>query len=338
MPAAADLATFVRGFFAQHLVEQRGLSPNTVLAYRDSLKLFLGFVAGARRKDCTELALEQLTDETLRHFLQHLERDRRNGVATRNARLAAIHAFFAYVAGTEPRHMVQARSILAVPFKRTAHRVPRYLERDEVQAIFRVIGRGDPTGLRDDALLRVLYNTGMRAQELVDLNVSHVRFSRPFTVTILGKGRKERVCPLWRETMAVLKDYLAPRTTPATATEPLFLNVHGARLTRFGVRYIVAHRVGEAAGAHPSLQTRRVTPHTWRHTTAMHLLQSNVDLAMIRSWLGHSSIETTNTYVEIDLEMKRKTLQSCERLIPKSAKPLRSWQAKPDVLAWLATL
>ncbi|MFZ5495482.1 MAG: site-specific integrase [Verrucomicrobiota bacterium] len=338
MPATADLATFVRGFFEQHLVEQRGLSPNTILAYRDTLKLFLGFVAGSRRQDCTELTLEALSDGAVRRFLQHLEQDRRNGVATRNARLAAIHAFFAYVAGTEPRHLVQARSILAVPFKRTAHRVPRYLERDEVQAIFRLIDRDNPTGLRDDALLRMLYNTGMRAQELADLNVCHVRFTRPFTVTILGKGRKERMCPLWRETMAALKDYLAPRAAQATDTAPLFLNVHGARLTRFGVRYIVAHRASDTAEAHPSLLARRVTPHTWRHTTAMHLLQSNVDLAMIRSWLGHSSIETTNTYVEIDLEMKRKTLRSCEQLIPKAAKAASTWKSKPDILAWLSTL
>lgn len=179
--------------------------------------------------------------------------------------------------------------------------------------------------------------TGMRARELVDLNICHVRFMRPFTVTILGKGRKERVCPLWRETMDALRDCLGPRAARPTEATPLFLNVHGARLTRFGVRYIVADREGAAARAHPSLQTRRVpripgaTPQRCISSSPM---RSGDDSLL--AWA--SSIETTNTFVEIDLEMKRKTLQSCERLIPRPAKPAVSWQSQSDALAWLATL
>jgi site-specific recombinase XerD len=334
----SDLAKSIRNFFEQHLVSARGLSEHTVLAYRDAWKLFLTFACRHHRKNAIALRLEDLTAETVRRFLEHLERERKNGVQTRNNRLAAIHALFQYLATTDPRYITQCESILSVPFKRTAARVPEYLERDEVRQIFSEIKCNTVLGQRDDALLRLLYNTGMRAQELVDLNVNHLRFTRPYYVRIHGKGQRERTCPLWPETIQAVKKYLERRSVRLDDTAPLFVNGENNRLTRFGVRYIVAHRAAEAAKVFPSLLTRKVTPHTWRHTTAMHLLQSNVDLSMIRSWLGHASIETTNTYVEIDLEMKRKTLQSCEKLLPAHAKRGSSWKRHPDILSWLSNL
>ena len=333
-----DLGTLIRNFFEQHLVSQRGLSGHTVLAYRDTWKLLLQFASRRRRKTCARLALEDLKADAIRRFLDYLERERHNGVRTRNCRLAAIHSFFQYVAETDPRYLAHSESILAVRFKRHAQRVPEYLERQEVLQIFAQINCRTPLGQRDDALLRLLYNTGMRAQELVDLDVNHVRFSRPCHVRILGKGRKERTCPLWTETVQAIKSYLAARPVRLDEAVPLFVNAEGNRLSRFGLRHIIAHRVAEAAKVCPSLFTRKVTPHTWRHTTAMHLLQSNVDLNMIRSWLGHASIETTNGYVEIDLEMKRKTLRSAEKLIPKRAKRRGAWRDDQQLLAWLATL
>ncbi len=336
MPAP-DLPALIRGFFDQHLVSQRGLSGHTVLSYRDTFKLLLQFAADDGGKTVTDLVLADLTAELVHRFLKHLEADRHNGIVTRNLRLAAIHSFFRYLAIVDPRHLTHTHTIIAVPFKRRPHRVAQYLEKDEVQAVFRQIDCRTLFGQRDDALLRMLYNTGMRAQELVDLDVRHVRLSRPFNVLIFGKGRKERVCPLWPETVASVKSYLQTRAVRFTDAVPLFLNTDGNRLTRYGVRYIVSHRISQAAQRCPTLLTRRVTPHTWRHTTAMHLLQSNVDLAMIRSWLGHASIETTNTYVEIDLEMKRKTLASAEKSLPKP-KGRASWRANQDVLAWLARL
>jgi site-specific recombinase XerD len=332
-----DIATPIHGFFEQHLLSQRGLSGHTVLAYRDALKLYLAFLCQQHRKTSAGLTLEDLSADSVRSFLDHLERVRKNSVPTRNARLAAIHAFFNYLASIDPRHLAQAQSILAVPFKRQSHHVAEYLERDEMLKVFAGIDGRTFQGQRDDALLRLLYNTGMRVQELVDLDVNHLRFSRPCSVRIFGKGRKERTCPLWKETVAAVKAYLERRGVRLDDATPLFNNRDGNRLTRFGVRYIIARRVSEAANTCPSLLTRRVTPHTIRHTTAMHLLQSNVDLNMIRSWLGHASIETTNGYVEIDLEMKRKTLQSCKKLIP-ARKPQSSWQKNPDLLAWLSGL
>jgi site-specific recombinase XerD len=334
----ANLAASIRGFFEQHLVSQRGLSGHTVLAYRDAMKLLLEFISRRHRKTCTNLTLEDLTADTIRRFLDHLEQVRHNSVPTRNVRLAAIHSFFQYLATVDPRHLLHCQSILAVPFKRRAHRIPEYLERSEIQSLFAQIDCQTLLGQRDDALLRLLYNTGMRAQELVDLDANQLRFSRPYSVRIYGKGRKERTCPLWKETLNAVRMYLERRSVRLTDAVPLFVNVEGNRLSRFGLRYIIAHRVVEAAKSSPTLLTRNVTPHTIRHTTAMHLLQSNVDLNMIRSWLGHASIETTNTYVEIDLEMKRKTLQSCEKLLPKKGKHGPSWQRENDIMSWLSEL
>ncbi len=333
-----DPGSLIRRFFEHHLVSERGLSGHTVLTYRDAWKLFLQFASTHHSKACTKLALEDLTADTVRQFLSHLEQKRKNTIQTRNNRLAAIHSFFKYLATIDPRHLNQCKAILGVPFKRRAARVPVYLEREEVLKVFAAIDVRTMRGQRDDALLRLLYNTGMRAQEVVSLDIHHLRLSRPYHVLIHGKGQKERTCPLWKETVQALKSYLERRAVGLNDAAPLFVNADGNRLTRFGVRYIVAHRVAEAAAACPSLLTRKVTPHTWRHTTAMHLLQSNVDLRMIRSWLGHASIETTNTYVEIDLEMKRKTLQSCEKLLPAPTMHGPSWQRNPDILSWLSKL
>lgn len=335
---ALNFASLIRGFFDQHLISQRGLSGHTVLSYRDTFKLLLEFSGREARRAVTDFSLDELTPELVQRFLRHLEEERDNGILTRNLRLAAIHSFFRYLATVDPRYLTHTHAIIAVPFKRRPHRVAQYMERDEVQAIFRQIDCHALFGQRDDALLRMLYNTGMRAQELVDLDVRHVRLSRPSNVLIFGKGRKERVCPLWPETVSSVKSYLQTRAVRFTDAVPLFLNTDGNRLTRYGVRYIVSHRVSQAAQRCPTLLTRPITPHTWRHTTAMHLLQSNVDLAMIRSWLGHASIETTNTYVEIDLEMKRKTLASAEKILPKQKRPPSSWCANKDVLAWLSSL
>jgi site-specific recombinase XerD len=333
-----DLASAIRGFFQQHMISLRGLSGNTVLSYRDAIKLFLAFASRLHRKTATNLTLDDLGDEVVRRFLNHLENDRHNSVATRNDRLAAIHSFFQYLSTIDPPSLPLCQSVLAVPFKRRPHRVPKFIDREEVQHIFRQIDCQSVLGRRDDALLRVLYNSGMRAQELVDLDLNHVRLTRPYTVLIHGKGSRQRVCPLWRETIDALKRYLETRTAPPADAQPLFLNTHGNRLTRFGIRYIVSHRIAEAAKICPSLLTRKITPHTWRHSTALHLLQSNVDLTMISDWLGHSSIETTHQYVDIDLKMKQKTLASVEHLIPKANGSPANWKTNKDILGWLSTL
>ena len=185
-----NLAAHIRSFFEQHLVSQRGLSSHTILAYRDTMKLFLEFAARHRRKSCVDLCLEDLSAGTVRRFLDHLERVRRNTVSTRNQRLAAIHSFFQYLAAIDPRHIADCQSVVAVPFKRHDHRVPEYLERQEVQNIFAEINGRTPSGQRDDALLRLLYNTGMRVQELVNVDVNHLRFSVLTWCAFWGRGER----------------------------------------------------------------------------------------------------------------------------------------------------
>lgn len=335
---AINIALPIRRFFEEHLVSQRGLSPNTVLSYRDALKLLLQFAIQKRRKECTDLTVDDLTPQLIRQFLEDIERTRKNGAGTRNVRLAAIHAFFRYLGVTDPRLLAHCRSVLAVPFKRHARPVAGYLEHEEVLHIFRHIDVQKPQGRRDEALLRLLYNSGARAQEIVDLNVNHIRFSRPHYVRIHGKGQRERTCPLWVETVQAIKASLEDRGVRLSDNVPLFVNAKGHRLSRYGLRYIIAHRVAAAGKTCPSLLTRTITPHTWRHSTAMHLLQSGTDLNMIRSWLGHASIETTNLYVEIDLEMKQKTLESCKKLLPDNGRKKPSWKRNPSILEWLSTL
>ena len=333
-----NIAAHIRGFFENHLVLQRGLSTHTVLAYRDAMKLFLQFASQYHRKSCIDLTVEDLTEDTVRKFLEHLEQSRKNTVRTRNHRLASIHSFFRYFSTTDPRLLFHCQAILSIPFKRQVQPVIDYLEHEEIFHILNKIDIQKHLGRRDDAILRILYNTGMRAQELVDLNINHVRFSRPYYVRIHGKGHKERTCPLWPETMQALRSYLEVRAVRLIDTLPLFVNAKGNRLTRFGLRYIITRRVALAAKTCPTLATRKVTPHTFRHTTAMHLLQSGVELNMIRSWLGHASIETTHSYVEIDMEMKQKILQSCKKLLPKTRKPATSWKRNPSILEWLSKL
>jgi site-specific recombinase XerD len=335
---STNIAVPIRRFFEQHLVAQRGLSPNTVLSYRDTLKLLVQFASQQCRKECTDLTVDDLSPQLTRQFLEYLGHTRKNGAATRNVRLAAIHAFFRYLATTDPRFLSRCQAILAVPFKRQARPVAGYLEQEEVQHIFRHIDIRKPHGRRDDALLRLLYNSGARAQEIVDLNVNHIRFSRPYYVRIFGKGRRERTCPLWVETVQAIKTSVEDRHVKFSDSVPLFINARGQRLSRYGLRYMVGRRVAAAGKTCPTLLTRTITPHTWRHSTAMHLLQSGNDLNMIRSWLGHASIETTNLYVEIDLEMKQRTLQSCEKLLPKTGKKGPSWKRDPSILDWLSTL
>ena len=333
-----SVASPVRNFFEHHLTAERGLSPHTILAYRDTLKLFLRFAADHHRKSCVELRVEDISADIVRQFLLHLEKTRGNGVRTRNARLAAIHAFFRYLAYLDPRFLASSQAVLGIQFKRQARPVMGYLDREEVIHLFNHIDPRTSQGKRDEAVLRLIYNTGARAQELVDLDVHHVRFSRPYMVRIFGKGRKERTCPLWPETVDSLKTYLEERRIRLSDRVPLFVNVKEQRLSRFGLRYLITRRVTIAAKTAPTLLTRKIGPHTFRHTTAMHLLQSGVDLNMIRSWLGHSSIETTHGYVELDLEMKRKTLQSCEKLLPKTSKHGPSWQKDQGILDWLSRL
>lgn len=335
MSPMQSLPRLLQGFFRVHLVAQRNLSSHTLRAYRDALVLLLRFVAARAGVEVADLDIDQLNRDAILAFLDHLEATRSNSVRTRNARLAAIHSFFRFVAAEEPACASLAHEILAVPFKRGPRATATCLDRVEIEHLLAVPDRTRPAGRRDAALLWFLYNTGARAQEAVDACIPAVRFVAPAQVRLFGKGRKERLCPLWPETVGLLRDMLRDRDVPEEADEPLFLSAAGRPLTRFGLRHIVRECVARAATACPSLGAKRISPHTLRHTTALHLLQSGVELNVVRSWLGHASIETTHAYVEIDLDMKRAALEAASPGAPRVGK--LPWR-EPHVLQWLEAL
>jgi site-specific recombinase XerD len=334
--AKRSLLPYVQAFFNEYLTAHRGLSPNTVMAYRDALKLFFAFTSNHIKRATASLVLENLTAKTVLAFLADIESCRGNGVVTRNLRLAAIKTFVTYLISQDPLGAGEYHRIAAIPTKRAPRRVMGYLEVVEVQAILRAIDRDSPSGERDYVLLSLLYNTGARVQEICDLRIDSLRLDTPAVVTIVGKGRKTRHVPLWKETAQLLRHYLA-RGTVAAPDRALFLNRRGTPIGRFGVRHVLRTRVHEASRTCPSLDNRRVGPHTMRHSTAMHLLQAGVDLSVIKSWLGHVSLTTTHGYVEIDLAMKRKALATCRAQgKPQDLKPLLNRHR--DVIQWLESM
>jgi integrase/recombinase XerD len=331
------LARALRGFFADHLPRVRGMSPHTVHCYRDGLMLLLRFLATRRQRPAVELDLHHITPDDVLAFLDHLEADRANGVATRNARLAAIHAFARYAAPSHPEHLELCQRLLAVPFKRACTRVVEYLEADEIRALLAAPDRTTAGGRRDHALLLTLFNTGARVQEIVDLRPCDLQLVRPLQVRLRGKGRKERTCPLWPQTAEILHALLAERGVDPSATQPLFRNRRGEPLTRFGVRYLVRKHADTARVTATTLATKRVHPHVMRHTTAVHLLQAGVDLVTISHWLGHASVETTNRYAAVDLEMKRAALAKA-RPVDDIDPALAAWRSDASIVQWLEAL
>ncbi len=262
MNANHPMARFVHGFFQDYLAAQRGLSPNTILAYRDCLKLFLRFVSEQVGKPVDKLILEEFDKNLVTAFLDHLETNRGNSTQTRNIRLAALRAFFRYVAAQEPMLLAPCQRICEIPNKRTAHKTIDYLEDEEMSALLESVDPNSRNGRRDYALVLFLYNTGARVQEVVDLTIADLRLQAPYQVKLTGKGRKERLCPLWPETVTALQDYLNDRDAPEV---PVFLNANGKPITRFGIRYIVRRYAGKAAKACPSMESKKVGPHTLRH-------------------------------------------------------------------------
>lgn len=329
-----SLPRLLQDFFRVHLIARRNLSQHTVRAYRDTLVLLLRFTVARKGRGVTALELTCLDPPTVFAFLEHLEATRGNGIRTRNARLAAIHSFFRYVAAEEPAAAALCQAILGIPFKRGTQSSITCLTREEIGYLLDAPDCSQPDGRRDAALLWFLYNTGARAQEVVDVHMPAVRFSAPAQVRLLGKGRKERLCPLWPETVERLRHMLRDRQTDERADEPLFLNAAGRPLTRFGLRFIVRRCVTRATASYPELARKDISPHTFRHTTALHLLQSGVELNVVRAWLGHTSIDTTHAYVEIDMDMKRAALAATT---PQESRSQPSWR-QPDILAWLETL
>ncbi|MHB1582769.1 MAG: site-specific integrase [Acidimicrobiales bacterium] len=296
----------VQDFFLRRLVEQRGVSGRTIESYRDAFELLFAYIEGRTGKQASALALADIDAPVVLDFLDHLESERGNGPRTRNARLAAIRSFMAYASVRDPSSLPVAQRVLAIPQKRFDQPVLGYLTRDEVAAVLDAPDRNTWSGQRDAVLLATMYNTGARVSEITDLCVRDVLLDRGVAVHLHGKGRKERAIPLWKATASELRKWLQQISDDPCA--PVFPNRNGKPLTRSGVRDRLDRAVSVAAQQCPTLQGRQISPHTMRHSTAMHLLQSGVDLAVIALWLGHADPATTHQYLEADLATKEAAL------------------------------
>lgn len=330
------LASALKSFFMDYIPRQRALSPLTLQSYRDSLKLLLLFVAG-RTGDPSQLTLKELSVEKITLFLQSLEEARENRISTRNVRLSAIHSFFRYLGGQYPEHLEQAQRVLSIPFKRTGTREIEHFEFKEIQAVLRAVDVHRPNGHRDLALLTLMFNTGARVSEVIGLSIADLHLTPPYAVLLRGKGRKERTCPIWPETAVLLQRLIEQNDPPQSLSASVFLNDRGSRLSRFGVRLILNKHAAKAGLQQAPLKRKRLHPHSIRHSTALHLLQSGVDLSTIAHWLGHVSINTTNKYLSIDLEAKRKVLAKAKPFL-KENRSFRKWRKDQNLIAWLKAL
>ncbi|GHH25363.1 integrase [Sphingomonas glacialis] len=331
--APPSFPALLQRFFTEYLREQRAVSPSTVAAYRDTFRLMLLFAQRTIGKSPTELALADIDGTLILAFLDHLERERSNSVRSRNARLSAIRSFLKYAAHQDLTALATIEHGLAVPQKRSDQNVLGFLTRPEMEAI---IAAPDPqswAGRRDRALFTLLYNTGARVSEIIDLRVGDVVLDVSPVAHLRGKGRKRRSVPIWKTTAATLRQW--QRHLPrACENDPLFPNSSGGRLSRSSVTQRLALAVTSASRSLPQLGGKPISPHTIRHTTAMHLLQAGVDITVIALWLGHESPTTTHIYLEADLAMKEAALS---RLEPTAATPGR-YRAPDRLMAFLQAL
>jgi integrase/recombinase XerD len=335
MNNANVLALALHRFLGDYLPHQRAFSIHTIRSYRDSLKLLLQFAAGPKRR-VADLTVIDLPPAKIIAFLDHLEAHRGNDATTRNVRLSAIHSFFDYLGAGWPEHLDQARRVLAITFKRTTHRTIDYLEAKEVRTRLEQIDRRTVWGRRDYALLALMFNTGARVQEIVTLQTTDLRLTAPHSVRFLGKGRRERICPLWPETARLLQQHLTDTGLDVQVAQALFRNHRGTPITRFGARLILQRHVTRASTVLPTLKSKRIHPHSIRHSTAMYLLKSGVDFSTIAHWLGHKGLNTTHRYTTIDLEAKRAALAKAEPVT--KSRRLPRWRTDHDLLTWLESL
>jgi integrase/recombinase XerD len=332
MTPGPNLASLLQVFFTERLIHQRQASSHTIAAYRDTFRLLLGFAHEHLGKAPSALSLVDLDTSTIGAFLDFLEQRRGNGARTRNARLAAIHSFFAFVALHDPVHGAIAQRVLAMPAKRWGRAPVTHLTRPEVEALLASPDRRTWHGLRDHTVLLLAVQTGLRVSELTGLRCKDIDLGRGAYVRCQGKGRKERCTPLRRDTCRALRSWLDTRA--GRDEDPLFCTRHGRPLSRDAVEDLLAKHVRVAREGCPSLAAKRISPHVLRHTTAMDLLQRGVDRTVIALWLGHESIETTQLYLDADLTMKQRAL---DKTAPHRVGG-RRFQADDTLLAFLESL
>ncbi len=334
--SATTLGALLFAFFEDHLRAQKGASTATIKSYRDAVRLFLLFLARDLDRRLTRLQLVDLTAERVRRFLATLESERHNSVHSRNQRLAALRSFFEYLATRVPEHLVEAERVMAMPVKRAPPPPTLYLERDEIRTLFAQLPAADPYALRDRTLLLLLYNTGARVQEVAELRRHNLDLDH-HRIRLHGKGDKWRTCPLWDGTVSLLHQLLGDGGPPE---QPIFVSQRGQALTRFGIYKIVRRHTACLAKRGNDGQIQSISPHVFRHTAAVHLLESGVEVNVIRCWLGHVSLETTYRYAEITTAMKEAALRACQPptqdTTASPAQPI--WRDDPSLLQWLKSL
>jgi len=332
----AYVSYWMKRYLGEYMTTVKNMSANTRKSYRDAFRMLLPF-AGARLKcPVDKMVLQDISDKIVLSFLDEVEDKRSCTIRTRNIRLTAITAFAKYVSIHSPEHLEWCRTIRNIPLKKSILKQITYLEREEMTAIMDAPDKSTAQGQRDYALLLFMYNTGIRADEAASLKIRDLSElagkSGLSVVTICGKGRKTRKCPLWNKTSGVIQNLIGNRDS----NEPVFLNRFGNRLTRHGIYEIVTKYAAIAERKYPTIAEKRVSPHTIRHTTATHLLQAGVDINTIRAWLGHVSINTTNIYAEVNLDMKAKALLTCE--ITGEVKKRKRWKDDDDLMSFLDSL
>jgi integrase/recombinase XerD len=329
-----SLLALTQSFFVSYLQSTRGASGHTVRAYRDALKLFFLFLAARARKQLADLDLNDIQAESVLAFLDHIESKRSNSAVTRNCRLAAVRSFVQHLLRCDVSRAGQYGRILAIRNKRATHRAMTYLEPEEARALIAVVDTSSPPGRRDHALLLLLYNTGARVSEALTLRPGDLHLERPRQVRFLGKGRKERLCPLWSETASALRRVI--RTEGGN--DVIFKSHRGTPLSRDGVAYLLRKYFRIATKDQSPQRLRRVTPHMLRHSCAVALLQAGVDVSVIRDYLGHASVATTSRYITTNLQMKRQVLDAFWKRAGLAPAGARKWQPSPKLLAFLQQL
>lgn len=330
------LSPWIKRFLLEHLIDIKNLSHNTQQSYRDTFRLYLPYVSKKNHKPIDQLSIDDISPNGVKEFLLNIEEKRKCSIATRNQRLVAIHAFAQFVGLNSPEHVEWCRQIRSIPLKKTPRAPITYLEKNEMDALLNAPDRSTEQGMRDYALLLFLYNTGARADEAAQLKIKDLDISynakKDFSIVLIkGKENKLRRCPLWHDTVKELTHLIEGRKQD----EHVFLNRCKDPITRFGIHALVKRHVDGLFHKFPFLEKKRVSPHTIRHTTATHLLHAGVDINTIRAWLGHVSINTTNIYVEVDLEMKAKALACCE---VESKKTKKHWRDDKSLMAFLDSL
>lgn len=334
-----DFALHLTAFLTTYMAGQRNASTNTIRSYRDTFVLLLRYLRDVQDRPAEKVTLSTIEASVVIAFLAHLQTERNSNPCTCNQRLAAIHAFAPYVQGEAPEHLFAMQRVLAIPARRVSRKPVVYLEAADIGAVLAQPDRTSSAGRRDAVLLSVLYDTGARCQELIDLRARDIRLDAPAQVQLTGKGRKTRVVPLMRSTVILLRGHMEAHglLTPAAAERPLFSGRHGRPMSRSGIRYLLAKHVRSASSSRMGIPCR-VSPHTLRHSKAMHMLQAGVPLVIIRDILGHVDVKTTEIYARADLEMKRRALETTASSPSAPAMPTPSWRDNREMMAWLAAL